>query len=507
MHSVPMQTLLPLSSLPVDHAAQMHAGAFIIFNPITNAEYRRPPSQNVAPSTREAELEAAFIRSHAARIVHAKRRRQPQPLAKTRPKSWKFVIQRRNSRQSRPRRQTLPPLLAKPSAPYNEEEGELLLWYLQNTALVHGNGDKSARIFWEVTAPQMTWHEQCIKHAFLAQAHAMKVYTSRGWGGRDYCLSLEYQNLAVQELTGDSVDTLPLLIAALIFGVGSMYVNEWGQAYQHSLAVLKLFDALGPKVSHELESTLSYVRQLCEDVVDVWCAITRNVTQFPDQRPGLKTMGQDDATTNVNSFSEGNATTRWSRKMFFDTLMALAVTEQNLHYIIRTLEYPDMSPGNQNLPHTNLNIAVTLSFAMSTLTKVAWLYNRWTSDPYQRQYLTNDQRRELLHLATRLHSSDSLHAQDNEFEAYLAELVSPIPLFSEVNDVAFLLEVSRQSRFDDVPRDHNYTDTESSHRTLLGPREDFPVLSVRHFSYAFVPIVAGRDPRLRQDIWEWTAIS
>ncbi|KIX95795.1 uncharacterized protein Z520_08503 [Fonsecaea multimorphosa CBS 102226] len=500
----------------------MQAGTFIVFSLITDTEHRRAPTKAVSSHTRDAELESAFIRSHVAHVKHARRRLGTPGSFNLWPRSRQFVRPKRDDRESRPERQTSPPLLATPSTPYERSESELLQWYFDHICLVRGTGDSPAQTFWEVIVPQMAWHEQCIKHAFLAQASAMKVYTDKRWGRSYFYRSLKYQNSAVQQLARNSIDIPTLLAAATILSVGCMYMNEWEQVYQHSLAVLKLSNALDSKVTDELKPALNYARQLCEDVLDAYCAITGTVLPRSVRRLGHEVVGKGAATAVSNPYPEsvttaqggsycpsefgaqGSTTAKERQQMFFDSLMGLAVTQHDLHHIIKALQCPIMSPGYQHLLHTNLMMA-TLNFALSTLTKVAWLYNRWTSETYQRQYLTNNQRRELLHLRGCLQSYANSQTQDNKFETYLAWLVSPVPLFREINAFASLLDADRQSFLDDAS-DHPGR-LENNHWTQPTPSDEFPVLRIRHFSYTFVPIVAGEDPRLRQDIWEWLSVT
>lgn len=501
---------------------KMQPGAFIVFSPIKNTEYRRASTAGFASSIYDAELESAFVRSHIALVKHARRRHGPRNLVNLGPNSRGFVRSKRKDRESRPQWQTSTPLLVKPSTPYTWGERELLQWYLEHTCLVRGTGDSLARTFWEMTIPQIAWHEPGIKYAFLAQASAMKLYTDKRWGRSNYYRSLEYQNSAVQQLTINAIDTPTLLVAATIFSVGGMYRNEWGQVYQHSLAVLKLFNVLDSKVLDDLKPALNYARQLCEDAVEAYCATTGTVPPHSIQISRHKMVGKGVATATSSPYSEGvttaygssscpsgfsvpgSTTAKGQQQMFFDSLMALTVTRHNLHCIIKTLQYPIMSPGYQRLLCANLS-TVTLDFALSTLTKVTWLHDRWTSEIYQRGYLTNNQRRELLHLRGCLQSYANFQTPDNKFEAHLARLVSPIPLFSDINAVASLLDFGRQSCFNDTSDQHSRAENSLPAQPRLS--DNIPVLSIRHFSYTFVPIVAGQDPRLRQDIWEWTAVT
>lgn len=491
----------------------MRQGAFIVFSSLKDGECRRLPLPGSTSSTRDAELQLSFVRSHVAHVKHAKFRHRLGSRRVERLRRDSGGLHRPEPNPS--------PVTMRPSESYRFGERVMLQWYLQHTCFVRGTGDSLARTFWEELIPQMSWDDEGLRKAFLVQIAAMKVYTDSWWELPDYRRSLEYQNSAVQQLTTKSTDIRTLLVAAAMFSVASMYCNDWSQAYRHALAGLELSNTLGSEVLQDLRLTLSYVRQLFEDIVEAYCTIggiTPSSLSDPFGQNELVKDGSRAATSSCHCERRNAAAHTPSQasdlniqdpvcaksqlEMFFDFSMAVVATQHNLLFILKTLKAPSSRSSYLILSQEGL-VASTIEFAELTLVKAAWLYDRWTSGTYQGDYLTKTQRRQLCDLKTCLQTYASSQLPYDIYGAELTRIVSSIPLFRDINAFAIFLSGSEQVSPDNAC--HNCGSSIKSRGRRVGTAVKIPTLSLRHFSWLCVPIVAGQDARLRQDVWEWNA--
>ena len=87
-----------------------------------------------------------------------------------------------------------------------------------------------------------------------------------------YYSSLKHQNIAMQMLADPSTPSFVLPIAAMVFRAAEFGLDDWESAGQHSLAAVKMIDAISDRYPTELGPALKHIRTVSQTTAEFFRA-------------------------------------------------------------------------------------------------------------------------------------------------------------------------------------------------------------------------------------------